>query len=179
MIPRTALVSDPSLNGHARPSRVGRFWPVAIFALLGMNAAIVAVTIVFASSDPSVAVEPDYYNKALNFEQTIQQRDTNARLGWNASAQLLAPTADATPRLCVRLTDRAGAPIDGADVDAVAFAVLRSGQRQTLTLGRTEPGVYTAPIALATSGKWTVRVTARLNTDTFTAETTTFSPIAP
>ncbi|MEM7754957.1 MAG: FixH family protein [Planctomycetota bacterium] len=44
-------------------------WPIFIISLLGMNVIVVAITIVSAVRNPA-HVEPDYYNKALNWDES-------------------------------------------------------------------------------------------------------------
>jgi nitrogen fixation protein FixH len=125
-----------------------------------------------------VATEPDYYAKAINYEQTIVQRQTNAKLGWSASPSLDGDAATGAISLAVTLLDKAGEPVKGATVSAVAFASARSGQRQMLTLAAIDAatGKYSSPIKINRSGVWVVRITATRGDETFTRETELFVP---
>lgn len=156
----------------------GRVWPMLIVGLILMNMGIVAITIYAATRDPSVATEPDYYAKALNFNETIRQREINAQLGWSADCSITA--TERNTELSVDLRDRAGRPITGATVSAVAFASARSGQRQTLTLAssRDTPGVYAAPIRIERAGLWIVRVSVRHADGVFTHDTELMIPVS-
>lgn len=158
--------------------RVSWMWPGMIFGLIGLNVCIVAVTVFYATRDPSVATEPDYYAKAVNFDQTIQQRTTNARLGWGATPSLAADADKRAMNLSVVLTDRNENPINGAEVSAVVFASARSGHRQTLVLRTVDPvaGRYAAPIAIDRAGVWEIRITAVHGGETFTRETDLLVP---
>lgn len=51
-----------------------RLWPGMIFALLGLNACVVGVTLYLAHSDRSFAVEPEYDRKALAWQETAEQQ---------------------------------------------------------------------------------------------------------
>lgn len=134
--------------------RISR-WPAAVVALIAFNMVVVGVTLYFAANDPSVAVEPDYYRRALDWDAEARQRAASERLGWRAMVRL---EADRTLRL--RLEDRDGAPISGAGVRATAFAEARSGDRSELLLGEAAPGEYTAPFEPSRAGRWVFRVEA-------------------
>jgi nitrogen fixation protein FixH len=150
-------------------------WPLGIVALLLMNMTIVGITVYFAASDPSVGVEPDYYQKAVAWDKTARQREADRALGWQASADVGRGEAG-RPALVVTLADREGRPISGAQVTAVAFPNTRSTQRQTLTLAPAGEGRYTAPLALTAGGLWQVRLEARTTADTFTSTCTLIAP---
>lgn len=131
-------------------------WPAAIIGLIGLNMAIVGATIYFATHDPSAAVEPDYYQKAVDWDADARERARSERLGWTASVEL-----DAPGELSVRLTDRDGHAVAGAQIVVRAFAVARAGDRQTLTCTETQSGRYVAPIAVSRRGLWQFHVDAR------------------
>jgi hypothetical protein len=171
------VAANPPAHGS------GRIWPAIIISFLCLNAAIVAITVYFAISDKSVATEPDYYAKALDYNETLRQRETNERLGWHLSPAL-RPTPDGrSMELAITLTDRIGAPLTGAAFDVIAFAGLRSGQRQHLTPRptNTPAGEYTAPIRIDTPGEWCFRISATVGPDTFANEARLIvpNPISP
>lgn len=175
LTPAPAAPPGVHLNGSAntpRP-RATRLWPALIFVLLALNASIVAVTLYFALSDRSAATEPDYYRKAMAYDETIRLREESARLGWKAMVTF-RPAADGrSMQLAVTLTDRDDRPIEGARVQAEAFASARSGDRQTLDLAPIagqEPGTYAAPIRVSRAGVWHVRLHATRADDHFAHE---------
>lgn len=167
-------------NGHApavQPSRSsrssrGRMWIVGIFALLGINFTVVGVTVYFALSDPSAAVEPDYYRKGLAWDATARQNEHNRRLGWSADVRIEHAAANQPAQLRVRLANKLNEPISGAKIECVYFANTNSGKRATVTLTAvpSEPGVYAAPIDVDRDGMWHVRLSAQTAVDVFTAE---------
>jgi nitrogen fixation protein FixH len=138
-----------------------RLWPGAIFGLIGLNMVVVAVTIYFAANDPSAAVEPQYYQKALAWDDTVKAREASARLGWRAAASV------AGGELRITLTDGAGAPLEEARVEVTAYAVARAAERQLLTLSGIGAGEYRAPIQLHRAGIWEFRIEARRGADLF------------
>lgn len=146
----------------------GKKWIVMILALILMNMGIVATTVYFAGSDRSAGVEPDYYARALNYDRVVDQRATNARLGWNARMNLVSD-ASGKARLAVTLLDREGAPVTDASVRAEAFASLRSGQRTNTSLAPANEQ-YVATVPISARGMWRVHLTATRGLDTFTSE---------
>jgi nitrogen fixation protein FixH len=177
------MTGSPSLNGTHKAAgtvrpRSGRWWPMLIVSLLGMNASIVGVTVYFAFSDKSAATEPDYYAKALDFDSTIRQREASARLGWTAAPMLRATKDGKSMELAITLVDREDRPVTGATVSAIAFASARSGQRQAISLVAVDSlsGVYAAPLGIDRSGRWNIRITATRGGDTFMRETDLLVP---
>ena len=163
-----------------RDRRAAWLWPSFIFALLGMNAAIVAVTVFFAATDQSVATEPDYYAKAMNFEHTARVRESSRALGWTAVPEFRADRAAGTMRLVITLADREGRPVLDADVRAEVFPSARSSQRQQLALvgsassptGTVDPAgaEYAAAVRVNRPGLWRIRIDATRRGDEFATE---------
>lgn len=150
----------------------GRIWPVFICGLIGMNMCIVGATIYFALSDSSAAVEPDYYRRALSYDDTLRQEALNARLGWTAAVAV----DPSDRRLLITLRDSSGKPVDGARVDVEAFANLRSAERQRLALSPTGDGQYAATLKPGASGRWRVRMSVMRGADTWTHQSEVLLP---
>lgn len=118
-----------------------------------------------AHSDPSFAVEPDYYAKAVRWDDTAQQAQENKRLGWRVEM------AAATPeRVSVRVLDQDQRPLESADVAAVAFASVRSAERFDLRFVHDGEGVYSAPLHREHGGLWRFRVTVARGGSTATSD---------
>ena len=154
----------------AAPRTTARFsiWPGAIFVLLGVNVCVVGTTIFMAVSDRTFGVEPGYYEKAVDWDKAVAQRDRNAALGWSIDVTDDAP-------LTVALTDRDGSPISGAHIDGLVFHHARSAQRLDLTLHErepvTQPGVYSMDESImAMPGLWQVRLSITHASAQFTAD---------
>jgi nitrogen fixation protein FixH len=145
-----------------------RLFPGIVFGLLGLNACIVGTTVYLAHSDRSFAVEPDYYQKALSWDQTAAQDRRNAVLGWKTELTV-GPRGGTGRAVCLRLKDSEGGPVAGAAVDLIAFHSARAGQRLAATLSEISPGLYQAALPIERSGAWEFRLTVRRGTETFTA----------
>jgi len=139
--------------------RGGVLFLALIIGLLVASVGFMSYTLYRATSDPTFAIEPDYYQKGLNWDQTQREQTASDALGWGATFDLdKAPGAATVTR--VRLADRNGAPVVGANVEAVCFPNVRSNDRRTIQFKEGEPGVYGAPIAYPLPGRWEFRLSA-------------------
>ena len=149
--------------------RQGRFWIGLVVALLGGQIALLVTMAYIATSDGSFAVEPDYYQKGLHWEDTATQLRQNARLGWTARIDVSqAVTAGGERTVTCRLTNRDGTPLDGATIGLVAFAHTRGSQRSSATLLPAGSGAYTLAMRFARHGVWEFRVVVHRGPETFT-----------
>lgn len=155
-----------------------RIFPGIIFALIGMNMTIVAITVWLATGDPSVAVEPDYYRKAAAWDETAAQQRANARLGWTASVTITPGAERGALLVQVRLTDRDGAPVLGAQVSATLFHNARAGDRIEANFTAAAGGVYLASSRCERPGVWRMRLLVQRGLETFT-ESLEFEIAAP
>ncbi|TWT41699.1 FixH [Phycisphaerae bacterium RAS1] len=160
--PQTPTLAPPP----ARPAVW--FWPALVFALLGMQVVICGAIIYASNTDPTFAVEPDYYQKSLNWDAAqAQQRAQNA-LGWTLSLDV---SSTATPlgqrQLRCRLADRDGQPLEGAAVSAEAFHHARGNERTRIDFTAAAPGSYEAAALLRKPGVWEFRFDVRRGEQSF------------
>jgi nitrogen fixation protein FixH len=136
----------------------GWYWPVLIVALLVGGAGANIAFMIVANHDPSFAVEPDYYRKAVDWDRSMEQEARNAKLGWQVSA-VLEPGAKGRARLVVQVRDRAGAPLTGSTVAVEAFPSARAREIATFALVPAgEAGVYAVTLPRARPGLWELRL---------------------
>tara|TARA_R110002072_G_scaffold131222_3_gene270644 strand:- start:854 stop:1276 length:423 start_codon:yes stop_codon:yes gene_type:complete len=113
-----------------------------------------------ASSDPSSVAEPDYYAKAVHWEDRQRQERINTELGWQGEVEL-GEEESGTRRVRLRLATSTGAPVDCRLVRAELFHKARAGRAFRGTLARTAtPGVYEASLPLRRAGLWELRLEA-------------------
>ncbi|RMF85709.1 MAG: hypothetical protein D6744_00935 [Planctomycetota bacterium] len=147
-------------------------WPAIVIALLSGHLLVGAVSFYIANSDPSVAIEPDYYKKALDWDRTAAQMRVNAELGWSTD---LSVSREADPRgrrtVALAVRDASGEPIRGAQVTYEAFAQARANRRLTGVFDPREPGVYAADLLLLRDGMWEFRFTIERGEQRFTCIT--------
>lgn len=94
----------------------------------------------------------DAYRKGLDYNETLARADAQSALGWQTEV-----TLDGA-RPVVRLRDRAGLPLDGLDVSAVARHPVDENADRTLALFGRGGGVYRADVELPAHGQWDLRV---------------------
>lgn len=152
-----------------------RLWPGMVFVLLGLNASIVAVTLYLAHADSSFATEPDYYQNALTWDETVRQMRNNAVLGWRAETRWASRAVGHTDVEFV-VQDPAGAPITGASLAVEAFASLRPRDRIALTPSEIAPGIYQSRIPSAGRAVWEFRIRITRADDVFTASLESEAP---
>jgi hypothetical protein len=144
-------------------------WPVLIIAALAIHVVVSLATVVVATSNPSYAVEEDYYQKALAWDARQAQDRHNLELGWQLDFEVAPPlTAGSDPRLVVRLTDRSGQPLDGARVAVATFHNARAGQIVHAEPAAAGNGVYACPLPMRRSGRWELRFTVERGGEHFT-----------
>jgi len=157
------------LDSSIRERRHRRFWLGCIVVLLAGQIALMLVLLYLATSDRSFSVEPDYYQKGLNWDHVAAQTRHNARLGWSVRIELGPDVSVRGERtLICRLANREGQPLDGATVDVVAFSHARGSERTTVTLPWAGSGRYEAPVRFARAGVWEFRLAIHRENDTFT-----------
>lgn len=140
-----------------------RLWPWIVPALLVGQLAIAGVTVYLALADPSFASEPDYYRKALHWNETAAERRAEHELGWGLQVEVSELESLLHERtIHVALHDREGAPVENADVTAEAFHHARAGDRKALRFVAAAPGSYEAPLTVRRSGLWELRFRVRV-----------------
>lgn len=159
----------PASRDAGRELPHGVFWLGLILALLGGQILLMLVMVYLATIDASFAVEPDYYQKGLNWDATAAQQQENARLGWSLQLDVeKLATALGERSVTMSLREKSGGPVDGAIVDLVAFPHSRGNQRQSAALEPVGGGQYETTIRFMREGLWEFRFVIRRRSDTFT-----------
>lgn len=141
-------------------------WPLLIAALLALGVGVNLALMVAATGDPSFSVEPDYYTKAVRWDDRMAQEARNAGLGWRVEVDAV-PEAEGC-RVAVSIVDRAGVAVADADVSLEAFHNARASTVLTAALVPTGAG-YAALLPMRRAGLWEFRIAARRGPTTFTA----------
>jgi nitrogen fixation protein FixH len=139
----------------------GAAWPIGVALALGGVVAGNIWVMRIASGDPSFAVEPEYYRRALAWDSIAAQARASSLLGWRVTAHLDPFTAGNGARLSVRLADSSGATIRGADITVDALFVARAAEIHTVSLAEDASGLYSAQLPVRFSGQWELRLRAR------------------
>lgn len=160
--PNGAAGSDrPELRGRAA-NRAAWLWGSVVVAFLALQLVIGGLAYGLASRDPSVAVMPDYHERALRWDDEVASRRQSDALGWRATALIGQLDDDETGGwrdFEVRVLDAAGEPILGGQAELAFFHHVRAGDHMRRPLAESAPGVYSARLPLVRLGLWDLHLT--------------------
>ncbi len=152
------------LAPSAAPPVVRRHWvwPTAIIAVLSLHALGLIVVVFIATRDPSFAVEPNHYQKALAWDGAAARLRASQQLGWSVSIQT-DTTADelGRRRLSCRIVNKDGVAVVGATVQLLMFHHARAADRLEVSLNPEKDGTYAALVPMKRKGLWECRIAAR------------------
>jgi len=146
-------------------------WPAGIVAVLALTIAGNVWVMRIARADPSFAIEPNYYARAVAWDSTVAQARENERLGWRLEASLAA-FDERGALVRARLTDSAGAPVPDARIRVSALYVARANQVfDAVLLFNAARGEYVGPIpASPREGEsWELRFVVTRRAERFTS----------
>lgn len=146
--------------------KAGMQWPIGIVAILATSVAGNVAFMRAANNDPSFAIEPDYYQKAVAYDTIMSEAQSSAALGWSAHTSLELESSGGG-LLQVQLKDRGGESIAADSVTAQAFFIARANDVAKTTLSRDESGMYRGHIPVLHMGQWEIRVDAYHNREHF------------
>lgn len=112
-------------------------WAFAIVGLLAANALAMVILVAFAS-DGETQVIPAYYEKAVHYDDALDQARASRALGWHAEV------AFARGGVEVALRDARGAAIDGARVTVTGYQRARASRALAIELSALGDGRYRA-----------------------------------
>ena len=138
-------------------------WPVSVVGILGVSMMVCAVTVVAAVGDPSYAIEDDYYQKAVEWDEARRMQDASHGLGWTADVSITTGNR----LVSVIMNDTNGKPIEGAAVRATVFHHARRGMAEELVLQHRGGGQYAATLTHPREGQWQVRLSATIGRSRF------------
>lgn len=139
----------------------GRFWAWVPAGLLGSMLLGLGTLAYIAIDDPSFALEPNYYDKAVHWDRAQAEARASQALGYRLElGGPLLRAADGSVEVELTLVDRAGAAVTGADVQVDMFANANAKRIERLSLREVAPGRYRATLRDATLGLWELRCAA-------------------
>lgn len=141
-------------------------WPIFIVSMLGALMVGLVVMVKIAVDDPSFALESNYYQKGISWDEHMAQVRHSAALGW--TLKLAAPLVAGTQTLDVVLAERGGAPVDSGSITVEAFPLARGSAIVRTTLAAAAAGHYRAPVGLSRAGLWEFRFVADARGERFT-----------
>lgn len=169
----TPLNPSPSLAdlaSHPAPARWRSvLWPAIIVSILLISAGSSIATMFIARSDLAFAIEPDYYNQAVKWDERMERERRSAALGWTVNAAIVPEERGPGGRIVVELRDRGGQVVSGATLEVIALFNARAADRFSPDVREISSGCYVASLASVRPGEWEIRLTAQRDDETFSS----------
>ncbi len=139
--------------------RARRFWVSLIVGLLGLQVFIGIGSIFLSIGDPTVAVVPNYHQKALDWDATHRARQLTKKLGWHIAPQVGVLLPENHKRLVrIGIRDNADQAVQGLNLSAKVYHHARGATIHDLRFTETDAGYYEATTSLAESGLWELQL---------------------
>jgi len=140
-------------NIQALERRARFFWVSVVVGLLGMQIAIGVTAIVLATSDKTVAVIPDYYQSAVNWDVTRRSLQLTEKLGWTTDCSVGA-LEQGYRNLTIVVQDRDEEPVADLRIFAEYFHHSRATEQKRVLMNESAPGLYSAVVPIKQTGLW-------------------------
>jgi nitrogen fixation protein FixH len=135
-------------------------WPIGIVVILGATIVGNLLMMRVAANDPSFAIEPDYYRKAVHFDEAMAQARRNRAIGWIVTPQVDPVASGRATGVHVHVRDRLGMPVTGARLTLMARFNARANDTLTAALTEEGAGRYRTLLAVSVPGEWEFRIDA-------------------
>lgn len=119
---------------HAANRRAAWKWGSLVVGLLGLQVVGGVVAIILATGDESVAIVPDYHQKALQWDQEMAVRRASEALGWNLDVQAVQADDGLPAGFVATLTDDRGQSIKVAEGNLRFYRHARAADVQQLPI---------------------------------------------
>lgn len=152
--------------------RKGGYWPWLLGALMALVVGANLVLIYVATSDPSFAVEEDYYRKAQAWDEKRAQDRRNDQLGWTLDLEVARERSpDGSVGLTAVLRGPDGQKITDASIRLATFHNARAANILRTELQRAPDGGYRASLPMRRPGLWEFRFEVSRGGERFTYTT--------
>ena len=150
-------------------------WPWIIVGLLGGHVLLMVAAVTIATHDRSFAVVPNYYQRAVNWDQTQAEKRASEKLGWHVRVEA-SSRVDPIGRRAVSfvLADADGKALDHAVLDVEYFHHAHGDEDKQvkLTPDATDPSRFTVLLPMRYPGNWEFHFTATAGGKTFVSAAT-------
>jgi nitrogen fixation protein FixH len=110
-------------------------WFLAIAGLLAANV-VAMVTLAVLANHGGAQVIPDYYARAVRYDDELAQSSASRALGWRVDVVASGSTIDAV------VSDASGKPLDGARVRLTGYQRAHASEIVDVTLAAAASGRY-------------------------------------
>lgn len=145
--------------------------PGVVLGLLGGHMIFIVTAITLGTGDPSFAVVPEYYQKAVDYDEHKARLAESAALGWLVeidAGDTLDPAGERDVHF--RLRDRNGRAITGASVRVSAYHNARAAEPIDFACVEALPGQYVAKARLLREGFWRFAIEVECGDERFVTD---------
>ena len=146
---------------ESQPGKRAWLWPAIIIGGLAFHVLAMVIVVLIATRDPSFAVEPNHYQKALGWDGAAARLRASQQLGWTASLEVEPADVLGRRRLVCHIIDKDGVAVVGANVQLLMFHHARAADRVEVSLNPEKDGTYSALVPMKRAGLWECRIAAR------------------
>lgn len=151
-------MSSENSSAHLR-------WPLLVVGFLALSVGFNVYLMAKARGDRAFAVESDYYQKAMHWDERVQREADSQALGWTVSVDLVPGRS--APALTFTVRDRDGRPVEGATGTVRARHNARANDVLQSAVSPREPGVYGAELEMKRMGLWEIELALERGTEKF------------
>lgn len=141
-------------------TRSAWLWGSVVVAFLILQLVIGGLAFNLATGDPSVAVMPDYHQRALNWDDEMARRKRSDQLGWQAAISwgevIVGESGESGREVVVVVKDAAGNAVTSGDASIQFFHHTRAADVSTLKLEERGSGEYAATLPMSKQGLWDI-----------------------
>jgi nitrogen fixation protein FixH len=127
------------------------FWPVFIVSIFMVSVVFMGILLSLATGDPNLEVEPDYYARAMSWDDRKALLAESEQLGWQAQF------SHHEDELHIIVRDSTGSPV-GDSIRATVFHNAMRADAETFERTAAEAGTFTLPLASPKAGWWNVAI---------------------
>ena len=143
---------------HEANRRAAWRWGAFVVGMLGLQVAGGVMAIMLATGDQSVAVVPDYHQKALRWDEEVALRQASRSLGWTCEVDYRTAGGSRPATLQFALTDRGGVPVKIASGELKIYRHARAADVRVVPIPRDSIAVIELADCFDEAGLWQVSV---------------------
>ena len=149
-------------DANEATSKAGRFWAWLPAGLLGTMFVGLGTLAYIAIDDPSFALEPNYYDKAVHWDSSEAEARASNVLGLKLEfTSPLTVGANGSVNVQLGVKDRRELAFSGAQVQIEAFPNAYASHVEHILLRETAAGVYTGDLSRGVVGLWELRIVVK------------------
>jgi nitrogen fixation protein FixH len=142
----------------ARGKRAAIVWGSVIFGLLGLQLVLCVIGVTMATRNKSAAIESNYYDKALHWDEQKARSAASLALGWRVKLSVGEIAVTGGRQVSVTVVDKNGAVVQDAKVTVGYFHHALPKETHEAELAPAAGGIYQAVLPVDRPGKWEFRL---------------------